>query len=244
MMPDMPPDIPGAGISAYLWPALWTAITVALYLAARRLQALLRNHAAANTVIITAGALIALLHFSPTCSGSYSSAGGLLLRLLGPATVALAVPLYQSLPALRRALWPSLAALAAGSSTAVAGAIGIAALLGAHPLTLRSLAPKSVTTPIAMAIARSLGGAPPLAAVFVIATGAVGALTGAALLDRLGVRDARARGLAIGVSAHGMGTARAFELDPLSGVFSTLAMTLNGVATALLLPALGAIFWR
>ena len=167
-----------------------------------------------------------------------------MLWVLGPATVALAVPLYEALPTLRRALLPVLAALVVGSVTAVVSAVGIAVLLGAAPETVRSLAPKSVTTPIAMAIARSIGGAPSLAAVFVILTGSVGALTGTALLDRVGVRDARARGLALGVAAHGMGTARAFQASLETGVFATLGMTLNAVVTALVLPWLAQLLGR
>jgi len=185
---------------------------------------------------------VLLARATGTTHEQYQSGGKYLLWVLGPATVALAVPLYEALPALRKSLLPVAAALAAGSITAVVSAVLIGKLLGAGPETLRSLAPKSVTTPIAMAIARAIGGAAPLAAVFVILTGAVGALSGAGLLDRLGIRGARARGLALGVAAHGMGTARAFQLGAECGVFATLAMTLNGIATALLLPSLARLF--
>jgi len=221
---------------------LWIAITIAIYALARLLQARLSGHALANTVITSAGAILALESLTRTSDDAYQAGGKFLLWILGPATVALAIPLHEALPTLKRSLLPIAAALAAGSLTAVLSAVGIARLLGAHPETLRSLAPKSVTTPIAMALAQSIGGLPSLAAVFVILTGAVGALSGAGFLQRLGFRDPRAQGFALGVAAHGMGTARAFQLGAECGVFSTLGMTLNGVVTALVLPWVARFF--
>ncbi len=216
---------------------LWVGVTVGVYALARALQARLSGHALANTVLASAAILLGLLRVTGTSDEAYQAGGGkVLLWALGPATVALAVPLYEALPALRRAWVPVAAALVVGSVTAVVSAVGVAAVLGASPETVRSLAPKSVTTPIAMAIARSIGGAPSLSAVFVLLTGSVGALTGTTLLDWLGVRDPRARGLALGVAAHGMGTARAFQVTVETGVFATLGMTLNAIATAVVLP--------
>ncbi len=217
---------------------LWLAITVAAYVAARALQARLRDHPLANTVLVPAAVVVALLSLTRTPGTQYQDATHVLLWILGPATVALAVPLRVNARVVRRVAPAALASLVAGSVTAVVTAVGIAWALGAEPQTLRSLAPKSVTTPIAMGIAQAIGGAPPLAAVFVIATGAVGALSGGALFDRLGVRDVRARGFAMGVAAHGMGTARAFQVDLTAGVFSSVGMTLNGIVTAVVLPVL------
>lgn len=215
---------------------LWLVATIVVYGAARLLHARLGGHALANTVIVSALALVLLKALLGASDEAYQSGGRVLLWVLGPATVALAVPLYEALPTLRRTLVPAAAALVVGSVTAVVSAMAIAVLLGATPETVRSLAPKSVTTPIAMAIARTIGGAPSLAAVFVILTGTVGALTGSAWLDLLRVADPRARGLALGVAAHGMGTARAFQEGVDAGVFASLAMTLNGVVTAVVLP--------
>jgi putative effector of murein hydrolase len=132
-------------------------------------------------------------------------------------------------------------ALLAGSVTAIVSAVVVAWALGASRETLASLAPKSVTTPIAMAVSERLGGLPSLTAALVILTGIVGAMTATPLLDVLGIRDWRARGFGIGVAAHGIGTARAFQVDQLAGTFAGIAMGLNGLVTALLAPLLLAL---
>jgi putative effector of murein hydrolase len=133
------------------------------------------------------------------------------------------------------------AALLAGSLTAIVSAVTIAWLLGADATTLRSLAPKSVTTPIAMAVAQQIGGLPSLTAVLVILTGIVGAMVVSPLFNALGVRDPRARGFAAGLAAHGIGTARAFQVSELAGTFAGTAMGLNGLLTAILVPLLAAL---
>ena len=228
---------------AYAWEvtgkgALWLAVTFAAYIAARRLQARLGGNPVANPVLIASAPIIALLVWSGTPYTDYANGGSVLLWLLGPATVGLAVPLYLNFAEIRGALVPMAVALAVGSTTAVLSAVLIGYALGADIETIRSLAPKSVTTPIAMGIAREIGGLPALTAAFVIITGVVGAICGGALFNAVGVRDPRARGFAMGIAAHGIGTARAFQVDWKSGTFSGIAMTLNGILTAILLPAL------
>jgi len=133
---------------------------------------------------------------------------------------------------------PLAGGLVVGSITAVISAIGIAGSLGASPLSLRSLAPKSATTAIAMGIAEKVQGLPSLTAVLVILTGILGAVMAGGLLDWLGVHEPAVRGFAIGVTSHGIGTARAFEMDEEAGAFSGLGMSLNGVLTAILVPVL------
>ena len=158
--------------------------------------------------------------------------------LLGPATVALAVPLFAQWKRLRRMALPLMVALFAGSATAAVSAMFIAKALGATPATLFSLAPKSVTTPIAMGVAGKIGGLPSLTAVLVIITGIVGAMGFPALFRWLGIRDHATQGFSVGLAAHGLGTARAFMFSEEMGAFSALAMGLNGLLTALLLPIL------
>jgi len=216
----------------------WLAVTVAVYGVAHWLYGRAGRHPLANPVALSVAALIVLLLATGTGYDTYFAGAWPLHFLLGPATVALAVPLYVHLGRIRRALVPLLAGLVAGSLTAIVSATGIAWLLGASPGTVLSLAPKSVTTPIAIGIAESIGGIPSLAAALVIVTGVVGAMTAGPLLDLLGIGDRRARGFAIGVAAHGIGTARAFQEDPLTGTFSGLAMGLNGLLTAVLAPLL------
>lgn len=229
------------------WPtvmkgALWLALTFVAYLGARRLQQIFKGNPLANPVLLAAAPLIALLVASGTSYSEYSYGGWVLLWLLGPATVGLAVPLYLNFAEVRGALVPMIAALIVGSLTAVISAVAIGYALGASVETIRSLAPKSVTTPIAMGIAREIGGIPALTAAFVIITGGVGAICGSALFNLVGVTDRRARGFAMGVAAHGMGTARAFQVSLRAGTFSGVAMAINGIVTALLLPTLWLLF--
>ncbi len=158
--------------------------------------------------------------------------------LLGPATVALAVPLYRQLRLLLQSVWALLAGLLVGSVTAVLSAVWIAQILGGSDQILRSLAPKSATSPIAMGVAEGIGGLPSLTAALVILTGIVGSVLGPWVLGVCRVGDDRARGLAMGAAAHGIGTARAIHMGEITGAFAGLGMGLNGVATALLVPVL------
>ncbi len=162
--------------------------------------------------------------------------------LLGPATVALAVPMYHNLPAIKRDLSAIMVSLVTGSVVASASAMVIAHAMGAPNSVVVSLGPKSVTTPIAMGIAQNLGGQPPLAAVFVLITGMLGVAICTALFRLCRIRDWRAQGLAAGTAAHGIATARMLSLNQTAGVFSGLAIGLNGVATSLFLPILVRIF--
>jgi len=158
--------------------------------------------------------------------------------LLGPATVSLAIPLYRQRERLRTLALPIAAALLAGVLTAALSGIGFAALLGASKATLISLAPKSVTAPVAMGISEKLGGLPSLTAVLVVSTGIVGAVFGTGLFRLLRIQDDAIKGFAMGTSSHGIGTARAFQVSPVMGAFSGLAMALSALVTALLLPPL------
>ncbi len=191
-----------------------------------------------NPVLIAVVVLVAMLALTATEYSAYFEGAQFVHFLLGPATVALAVPMFQQLQQVRRSMTALIVAVVAGSATAASSAVGIGWLLGASRETLLSLAPKSVTTPIAMGIAEQIGGLPSLTAVLVILTGMTGAMLGTATLNLLRVRDWRARGLAVGVAAHGIGTARAIAVHPVAGAFAGLAMGLNGVATAVLLPLL------
>ena len=116
--------------------------------------------------------------------------------------------------------------------------MGILALFGAPHDILASIAPRATTTPVAMAVAQQLGGVPALAAVIVLIAGVIGAMTATPLFNAMKITDFRARGLAVGVSAHGFGAARAFQVDQTAGAFASLGMALNAVATATLLSVL------
>ncbi len=191
-----------------------------------------------NPVVIAIALIAMLLKLTGTPYATYFEGAQFVHFLLGPATVALAVPLFRQTETLKRALPVIVLGLLFGSLVASASTVVLAWVLGASPETLASLAPKSVTTPVAMGIAENIGGVPALTAVCVIATGIVGATLGTAVMNLARVRDWRARGFAMGVAAHGIGTARAFQVNDTAGAFSGLAMGLNTMATAVTIPFL------
>ena len=219
-------------------PLLWLTATLAAYEAGAWIFGRFGRRPLLNPVLIAVAVLIAVLAATGTPYETYFDGAQFVHFLLGPATVALAVPLFENRAHVRAALLPMLAALMAGSLTAIASAVAIARLLGARGETIASMAPKSVTTPIAMAISEQIGGLPSLTAAFVIATGICGAVIATPLLNLLRLRDYRARGFAAGLAAHGLGTARAFQVDEMAGTFAGIALALNGLATSLLVPAL------
>jgi len=193
-----------------------------------------------NPVLLAVVFIVAVLSVTGTAYGTYFDGAQFVHFLLGPAVVALAVPLAREWDDVRRLARPIAGALAAGSLVALASAVGIAWALGASPLTLLSLAPKSVTAPIAMGIAEKVGGLPALAAVFAVTTGIVGAALGKYVLDALSIRDWRVRGFALGLAAHGIGTARAFQVNAEAGAFAGLAFGLHGALAALTFPV---VWW-
>lgn len=219
-------------------PLLGLTITLVAYQAAYWIYARGRFSPLLNPVALAIVMLVALLWMTGTGYQTYFDGAQFVHFLLGPATVALAVPLYLHLGKLKRMLWAVAVALLAGAMTAIVSAVGIGWLLGASRVTLLSLAPKSITTPIAMGLAEKIGGLPSLTAVLVIGTGIVGAVLAGSVLDALDIRDQSVRGFATGVAAHGIGTARAFQENEEAGAFSGLGMGLNGLATAMLFPLL------
>lgn len=217
-------------------PLLWLAMTLVVYLAGQWLFQRSGGRALFNPVALAITLLVLLLLLTNTPYPTYFSGAQFIHFLLGPATVALAIPLYLHRDRVRRLFLPIMAGLLTGSLTAMLSAMGIAWLLGGSPRTLLSLAPKSVTTPVAMGIAEKIGGLPSLTAVLVILTGVVGAVAAPALLEGLRIRDDAVKGFAIGVAAHGIGTARAFQISSLAGAFAGLAIGLNALLTTLLAP--------
>ena len=187
-------------------------------------------------VLVSMLTVIAILLVCGLSFAEYKSSVAVLTLLLGPATVALAIPLYLNLRRIRQLFWPIvLTLLLAGTLATVLGA-GLAWLFGAERLMLMSMAPKSVTSPIAMLVAEQIGGIAALAAVFVMITGVIGAMIGPSLLRLCGVRHPAALGMALGITAHAVGTARALQESDECGAFAALAMSLMGVITAVVLP--------
>lgn len=225
-------------------PLFGLAATLLAYVAGLRVQRAARFAALANPVLVAILLLAALLQLTGIAYPRYFEGAQFVHFLLGPATVAFAVPLVTQFGTLVRLRWPLLVALAAGGIAAGATAVGTAWLLGASEATIRSLVPKSITAPIAMGISEQIGGVPTLTAVFCIFTGILGAAVSGPLFARLGVTDAVVRGFALGNAAHGIGAARAFQDDAESGAFAGLALAVHGLVGALAIPATVLLFGR
>ena len=219
-------------------PLLWLLVTVLAYLTGVWLFRISKSNPLFTPVLVGVVIVVSVLLVTGTPYPVYFEGAKFVHFLIGPATVALAVPLYSVFGRLKTMLRPLLIALFAGALTSIGSAIGIAWALGASRATLMSLAPKSVTMPIAMGVAERIGGIPSLAAVAVAVTGISGAMMARGLLNRLRIEDMAVRGFAAGLAAHAVGTARAHQIHPDAGAFAALAMGLNGIVTALLLPLL------
>jgi len=223
-------------------PLLWLGLTLAAYAVGDACFRASGRKPYVNTVLVAVAILAVILWGTGTPYGTYFEGAQFVHFLLGPATVALALPLYDNLARLRRAALPVIAALLVGSAMATGSAVAIAWALGVGPEALASIAPKSATAPVAIGIAEKIGGAPTLTAVLVILTGIVGAIVATPLLNTLRIRDWRARGLSVGIASHGIGTARAFQVNDTAGAFAGLGMALNAVATAFLAPLVLSFF--
>ena len=234
-------DIKQLGVHLAASPLLWLTLTLLAYQAGAWLFRRFGCNPLLNPVLTAIVALVALLKASGTDYQTYFSGAQFIHFLLGPATVALAIPLYRELDVIRKAFVPIMVTLTVGSLSAVISAVGIAWALGGSKVILLTLAPKSITTPIAMGISEKIGGLPSLTAVAVVLTGVTGAVGGDWVLKRMKVDDEMARGMALGVASHGIGTAHAIQTNRVAGAFAALAMALNGLLTALLLPALVAL---
>ncbi|MFC0283591.1 LrgB family protein [Camelimonas abortus] len=223
-------------------PLTWTLATVGAFVIASWIGRRVNGHPLANPVLVSVAITGLLLELTGTPYEEYYRGAQLISFLLGPATVALAIPLVENIALVKRALLPIAVSLACGSLAAIVSVVGVAHLLGVRESLLLSLAPKSVTAPISMAVADIIGGVPALAMVATVGTGVAGAIIATPLFNLMKVRDPAARGFAIGVAAHGIGTARAFQSSEVAGAFAGMAMALNGLLTAALLPALLALF--
>jgi predicted murein hydrolase (TIGR00659 family) len=223
-------------------PLLWLWATLLAYWLGDFIFRMTRRSPFANPVMIAVVLLGCVLLATHTPYERYFDGAQFVHFMLGPATVCLAVPLYDNLPKVKRALLPIAAGLIVGSTTAVVSVLAIAKAMGAGPILLASLAPKSVTAPVAIGISQQLGGEPSLTAVLVIITGMIGAIVVTPMLNLFGFRDWRARGLAVGVAAHGIGTARAFQVHETAGAFASIGMGMNAVLTAFLAPVILSLF--
>lgn len=223
-------------------PLLWLTATLAAYLIGDAAFRASGRKPWVNPVLVAVTLISVLLWASGTPYPVYFEGAQFVHFMLGPATVLLAVPLTDNLAKIRATFLPLVAALAAGSVTAMVSALAIARALGVEGQVLVSIAPKSATAPVAIGIAEQIGGSPTLSAALVLMTGIFGAITVTPLMNAIGVRDWRARGFAVGVAAHGVGTARAFQVNETAGAFAGIGMGLNALLTALIAPVVVRLF--
>ncbi len=217
-------------------PLLGLTMTLCAYVGAHWLYARSHFSPLANPVAIAIALVCGMLAVSGMSYRNYFSGAQFVHFLLGPATVALAIPLARQLPRLRRSFLPLFCGLTLGSATAIVSAVAIMVLMGGGYQLAASIGPKSATTPIAMAVSEKLGGLPAVTAILVISTGIFGAVFARFLFNWMRIDSHEVRGFALGVASHGIGTARAFQVSPEMGAFAGLGMGLNGILTAILAP--------
>ncbi len=196
-----------------------------------------------NPVMLTILTIVLILHLFGIGYDYYNESARILTFLLGPAVVSLAIPLYRQREYIHRYSKQIFAGVTAGGLVAVVSAVLIITLLGGDDTVARSIAPKSITTAIAIGVSEKISGIPSLTAVLVIITGIMGNAAGVEVMNALKIRDRVARGLAMGVTAHGLGTARIILDDEVSGAVSGLGMALNGIFTPVILPFLAIVLF-
>lgn len=217
-------------------PLLWLTVTLAVYALVDAISLAMRRNPLMNPVLHSIWIIGVFLYVTGTSYTTYFSGAQFVHFLLGPATVALAVPLYENRKLVAAAILPMLAALLVGSATAIVSVVLFAEAAGLPRDIVLALAPKSVTAGVAMGISETLGANPAITVIATVLTGVMGAIVVTPTMNRLGIRDFRARGFAAGLASHGIGTARAFQVDEVAGVFAGIAMGLNALVTSLLVP--------
>ena len=218
------------------------AITLVLYYANKRLYRW-RRSLLFMPLVFTPVVLVVLLVVTRVSYKDYIGETHWLLWLLGPSTIAFAVPVYENMAIIRRH-WISLSAgVVTAITVAVFSSVWLARVLMLPEEIQRSLAVRSITTPFALAAAKQEGGHPDLVALFVVITGVFGMAVGDLLFLRLAVRSALAKGAGLGAASHGAGTAKAYQMGAEEGVVSSLVMMLAGVMTVLIAPLIGRYMW-
>ncbi|PZX12100.1 LrgB family protein [Celeribacter halophilus] len=224
-------------------PLLWLTVTIFAYLIGLGCFNLSGNRPVVNPVLISMVLLSALLELTDTSYATYFEGAQFVHFMLGPATVALAVPLWQNWQRIKESAIPMLAALFVGGTVSMISAVTIGYACGLRGELVLSLIPKAATSPVAIGVSEAIGGLPTLTVALVLITGVVGAIVTTPLLNALGIRDYRGRGLATGIAAHGIGTARAFQVHGTAGAFAGIGMVLNAIFTALIAPVFVHLFF-
>jgi predicted murein hydrolase (TIGR00659 family) len=222
-------------------PLFSLALTVAVFVAASWANQRMRGHPLVNPVLLSVCFLMIFLSMTSTPYARYFEGAQFIHFLLGPATVALAVPMFRHVDRIRAAALPILIGIVSGSVAGLVLVLTLAQLFAAEASLMASLATKSVTAPVAMAIADHTGAIPSLAAIVAVLAGMTGAALGPALLNWLGITDAMARGLAMGTASHGQGTARALQESEEAGAISAIAMGITALIMAGAMPLIAKV---
>jgi putative effector of murein hydrolase len=219
-------------------PLTWLTVTLAVWLVSDRIASAAGRHALANPLLLSIIAIGLLLELTGTSYAAYCDGAQFIQFLIGPAVVAIAVPLFRNWMLVKQNAVPILAALFAGCLTAIAAAVLLSRALGLPEVITMSLAPKSATTGAAIAISKSIGGEPAMTATFTVTTSIIAAVVLVGFMRGLRIKDNAAIGFAAGLTAHSVGTARAFQVDPVAGTFAGIGLCLNAVLTGLIMPVL------
>lgn len=226
---------------SHLFPLL---LTLGAYAVAVAVQRAGRRSALLNPTLLAIACVVPALWLMKVDYRDYFKAAQPVHFLLGQAVVALAVPLYRHAGLIRERAVDLLEGLAVGSFTGVATGLGIAWWFGVSRSGLLSVAPKSATTAVSMAVSARIGGIPAVTAVLTIFAGITGAIAASYVLNALRIRDPAARGFSMGLASHGIATARAFQESDTTGTFAGLAVGLNAIATAILVPIVLRLVFR
>lgn len=216
-------------------------LTLVAYRLGRELKDRTGGHPAAQPVLVAVVLVGAVLLLADIDYPTYRAGTELIAFWLGPATVALAVPLHRQVRRLRGAVGPMLVAVPVGAAVSVVTAYCVVRLLGGDEVLALTMAPRAATTPVSIQLSQTAGGNPSLTAVFAIVSGILGAVAGPAVLSLARIRDRRARGLAMGASAHGIGTSRSLVDHETEGAFAGLSMGLTALAVSIWVPVLIAL---
>ena len=223
-------------------PLLALFITLCAYQAGLFINQKVKGNPLANPVAIAVILVSVFISVIGMPYATYFSGAQFVHFLLGSATVALAVPIYRGLNALRGRIFPLFLSLVTGALVSIVSSVGIAHQLGAGPAITNAMFGKSVTAPIAMGIAERIGVSPTLTAIYSVMTGILGAVLARYVLNIIGISAWWQRGFAIGVGAHGIGTSRAFSVHPEAGIYASLAMGAHGILGAVMIPVLYHLF--
>ncbi|WP_404418725.1 LrgB family protein [Marinospirillum sp.] len=241
-MPEVPEVLTELWVYLTASKVLYLFLTLVAFMLAQWINRRAGGTPFLHPVLVAIALIVSFLLLTETPYSVYFEGAQFIHFLMGPAIVALAVPLYDHRERIKREFIPLMLACLAGIVTAVLSTMALVKLLGGREDTLMSLAPKSVTSPIAMGIAEQIGGYPALAAGIVLITGATGCVLGPPIFRLLRIEDHAVQGFAMGLAAHGFGTAQSFSLSNLAGAFAGLAMGVTGLLSAFLIPLLVRLF--